>query len=138
MKTVEIRLWDDLDGKAGRRVQSDEQVVLEFTSRRVRKRVTLDLTTAHAAELEDLLSRWLEAGQDPDVKVAARPHSHKAGSREARDFYAGLREWAKSVGRDGEHWTSGKGSRPRQLYYPRGLVADYQDWLMSQAEKQAG
>lgn len=137
MQTVEIRLWDDVHAKAGERVPSDEQATLEYTSKRVRKRVRLDLTTAHMAELEDLLFRWLEAGRDLDAKAAALPHSHKAGSKEARDFYAGLREWAKSAGRDGEHWTSGKGGRARQLYYPRGLVADYQAYLLGEAERQA-
>ena len=126
-----------MEAKRGQRVQSGEQVTLEYASKRVRKRVKLDLTTAHAAELESLLFRWLEAGQDQDAKVTALPHSHKAGSKEARDFYAGLREWARAVCRDGEHWTSGKGGRPRQLYYPRGLVADYKDWLTEQAEKRA-
>jgi hypothetical protein len=138
VKTVEIRLWDDLDNKEGTRVQSDEQVTLEYTSKRVKKRVTLDLTTAHAGELEGLLFRWLEAGQDQDAKVAALPHSHKAGSKEARDFYAGLREWAAMVGRSGEHWTTGRNGQAKQFYYPRGLVADYQDYLLDLARKQAG
>jgi hypothetical protein len=138
MQTVEIRLWDDVHAQEGQRVQADQQATLEYTSKRVKKRVRLDLTTAHAAELEDLLFRWLEAGQDQDAKVTALPHSHKAGSKEARDFYAGLRAWAKDTGRDGEHWTSGKGSHPRQLYYPRALVADYKNWLISQAERRAG
>jgi hypothetical protein len=138
MRTVEIRLWDDLDDKAGSRVQSDEQVTLEYASKRVKKRVTLDLTTAHAGELEDLLFRWLEAGQDQDAKVAALPHSHKAGSKEARAFYAGLREWAAMVGRSGEHWTTGGNGKAKQFYYPKGMVADYQDYLLGLAEKQAG
>lgn len=138
MRTVEIRLWDDVHAKAGERVPSDEQATLEYTSKRVRKRVTLDLTTAHVKELENLLLCWLEAGQDLDAKVSALPHSHKAGSKEARDYYAGLRKWAKAAGRDGEHWTSGKDGRARQLYYPRGLVGDYQAYLLDQAERQAG
>jgi hypothetical protein len=112
-------------------------VTLEYASKRVKKRVTLDLTAAHADELESLLFRWLEAGQDLDAKVAAPPHSHKAGSKEARAFYAGLREWAAMVGRSDEHWTSGRNGQARQLYYPRGLVADYQEYLLGLAEKQA-
>jgi hypothetical protein len=138
MRTVEIKLWDDVHAKAGERVPSDEQATLEYTSKRVRKRVTLDLTTAHMKELENLLFCWLEAGQDPAAKVSALSHSHKAGSKEARDYYVGLREWAKAAGRDGEHWTSGKGGRARQLYYPRSLVEDYQAYLLDQAERQAG
>jgi hypothetical protein len=112
-------------------------VTLEYTSKRVKKRVTLDLTTAHVEELESLLFRWLDAGQDLDAKIAALPHSHKAGSKEARAFYAGLREWAAMVGRSGEHWTTGRNGQAKQFYYPRGLVADYQEYLLDQARKQA-
>jgi hypothetical protein len=134
MQTIEVRLWDDLDARAGERVPSDEQVTLEYTSKRVRKLVRLDLTTAHATELEDLLARWLDAGHDPAQPAAV---SHKAGSKEAREFYAGLREWARAVGRDDEHWTSGRNGRERQLYYPRQMVADYQEYLLGEAQRQA-
>lgn len=137
MQTVEVRLWDDLDARAGERVQSDEQVTLEYTSKRVRKLVRLDLTAAHAAELEDLLFRWLEAGHDPAQPMTVG-HAHKAGSKEAREFYAGLREWALATGRDGEHWTAGKNGRQPQLYYPRRLTADYQEYLLGEAQRQAG
>jgi hypothetical protein len=136
METVEIHLWDDLDARAGNRVESDQQVTLEYSTKRGSRRVRLDLTDEHAKELEEVLARWLDAGQRPREQASA--HGHQPGSAAARQFYAGLRDWAKAEGRDGEHWTSGKGGRARQLYYPRQLVADYREHLRSLAERQAG
>jgi hypothetical protein len=135
MQTIEIRLWDDVEAKAGRRVQADVQVTLEVTTPKGTERRVLDLTAEHLAELGGMLAPWLAAGRDPDAPAIAS--AHKAGSKEAREFYAGLREWAKSAGRDGEHWTSGKNGRERQLYYPRQMVADYQEYLLGEAQRQA-
>lgn len=131
MQTVEIRLWDDLHAKQGEKIPSDVQVTLEYKGKRRR----LDLTTAHAEELDKLLAPWMEAGQSPDAPPVT---AHKAGSVEAREFYAGLRAWAASVGRTDEHYTSGKNGQPRQFYYPRKLVADYEEHLRSLAERKAG
>jgi len=134
MKTVEIKLWDDVHAKKGARVQADETVTLEYASPRLHGSVRLDLSADHGKELDELLASWLEAGQGADAPMMAHG---KAGSKEARDFYAGLRAWAKSVGRDGEHWTKGRGDRPPQYYYPRSLVQDYEAYLIEQAERQA-
>lgn len=111
-------------------------MTLEYATKRGVRRVRLDLTDAHAKELEETLARWLDAGQKPSDQASA--HGHQPGSAGARQFYAGLRDWAKAEGRDGEHWTTGKGGRARQLYYPRQLVADYREHLRSLAERQAG
>lgn len=120
-----IRLWDDLHAKDGEKVPSDVQVELTYKTKKGTRHVRLDLTAAHGEELDKVLVPYLEAGQDPDV-----PASHgKPGSAQAREFYAGLRAWASEVGRSEEHWTSGKNGRPKQFYYPRQLIADYEAHL---------
>jgi hypothetical protein len=125
MQEILVKLWDDLHARAGERVASDVQVELTYRTKRGVQHVRLDLTGEHGEELDKVLAPWLEAGQAPDALA-----SHgKPGSAQAREFYAGLREWAASVGRAEEHWTTGKNGRPRQLYYPKRLIADYEAHL---------
>jgi Lsr2 protein len=129
MQTIEVRLWDDLHAKDGERVPGDTQVELTVKTKKGVRHVRLDLTAAHAEELEKVLAPWIEAGQVPGT-----PASHgKPGSAQAREFYAGLRTWAAEVGRSEEHWTSGKGGHPRQFYYPKRLIADYEAFLAGKA-----
>lgn len=133
MQEILVKIWDDVHAQDGERVAADAQVELTYVVKRNGKeqsrQVKLDLTDAHAGELDKELARWLDAGHAPDALA-----SHgKPGSAQAREFYAGLRMWAQSVGRDGEHWTSGKNGRPKQLYYPKALVADYEAFLAANA-----
>lgn len=133
MQTVEIRLWDDLHAKQGDKVPSDVQVMLEYKGKRRR----LDLTSAHAEELDKLLAPYMAAGQNPDAPPAhstARPEKPgtKAGGKLLRvapegmsphDWRRGMREWSDSLGLvnrkdpDLPAWQSS----PGKWYYPGDL-----------------
>lgn len=130
MQTIEVRLWDDLHAREGEKVPSDVQVELTYKTRKGTRHVRLDLTAVHGDELDKLLAPYLEAGQQPDAPA----HHGKPGSTQAREFYAGLRAWAASAGRSGEHWTTGKNGQPKQYYYPKRLIADYEAYLAAQAK----
>jgi Lsr2 len=132
MKTLEIKSWDDVHAQEGVRIESARTVSFSFD----KTDYELDLTAEHAAELEQLLAPWIKAAHPPSNGLVLT-RMRKPGSAESREFYAGLRAWAKAVGRDDEHWTSGKNGQPRQLYYPRQMVTDYEAYLLSQAERQA-
>jgi hypothetical protein len=133
MQTVQVHLWDDLDARGGLRVAAAQTVVLEYRRRRVR----LDLSDEHEAELAALLAPYLDAGVPEDT----RPVTHlgfKAGSKEARDWHAGLRAWADAAGRSSEYQIAGRQPGSKVNYrYPVSLVEDYQEYLISQAEPAA-
>jgi hypothetical protein len=132
MQTVEIKLWDDVDMRSGNRVPAEEQVVVEYRGRRVR----LDLTYAHAAELDTLLEPWLAAG-GPEAAAPEFRHGFKPGSKEARDWRAGLRHWADSAGRTAEYMpVPRRDGLPAKLNYryPLGLVRDYEAHLVELAK----
>jgi hypothetical protein len=133
MQSIEVKLWDDLHHcQDGNKVPADVQIELTYRTKKGVKHVRLDLTAAHGEELEKLLGPWLEAGQSPD----AAPSHGTPGSAQAREFYAGLRAWAAQVGRSDEHWTSGSNGKPKQLYYPRQMVADYKNYLMGKGAEE--
>jgi hypothetical protein len=140
MQTVEIRLWDDLEAAAGSRVPSSTWVTLEYgTEKGGVKRVRLDLTAEHEAELSGLLAPYLAAGSRPDQaspKAAFTPGS-RTGSTEARAYFAGLREWAEAEGRLEECYTTESPGKPRQYYYHREIRQDYEKHLLSLAGRQA-
>jgi hypothetical protein len=139
MRSVEIKLWDDVHyAEDAEKVEAVRKTRLVYQDGDgAPQEVVLDLTTEHADLLASQMARWIKAGHPPEQGIVLT-RGYKAGSKEARDFYAGLRAWAKSVGRDGEHWTQGRGGREPQYYYPRGLVRDYEAYLIEQAERQAG
>jgi hypothetical protein len=124
VKTFEV--WDDMayaDG--GRKVPATQTVNLRLGG----TQVDLDLSDESAHRLGELLAPWLKAGRPPEDRTAPVPGA--GGTRESREFFAGLRAWAAQVGRSDEHWTQGKGDKPKQYYYPKALIADYEKHLLA-------
>jgi len=131
MQEIQVKLWDDVHWHEEQgRVPSDETHYLELDGRRVR----LDLTSEHGKELASQVSRWLDAGR-PEGEEATARLGFKAGSAEAKQFYARLREWADAEDRSAEYKIRHRdGSTSLGNYkYGRRLVRDYEAYLLSQA-----
>lgn len=132
MQEVLLRLWCDKTWHdSQQKAESDGTHVLELDGHRVR----LDLTNENFQELAAWLAPWLAAGSQEDTGPVARV-GFKAGSKEAKDFRRGLREWADGEGRTEEY----KRERPDgkvDYKYPKKLYDDYVAYLLSQAEPAA-
>lgn len=129
MRTIEI--WDDLDAKAGRKVQAVGSVLFNYDG----KWYELDLSADHAVELAKDMARWVEAAHKPDSAVPARPAGIKpAPGGQRRAYWKALREWA-----DAQHLRNKQDdSQPAymtttgKMYYPVWLVEQYDAWLAEQ------
>lgn len=136
MQEISIRLLcDKTRAETGTKVDATQVRILEYG--KIRRR--LDLTDDKAAELDALLKPWLDAGSDEDAKPTARV-GFKAGSRESRDFYAGLRAWADREERTAEYTVNHRGGKKVakiNYRYPEKLVEDYEAYLASQARSAA-
>jgi hypothetical protein len=129
MQEVQLHLWDDKHWHdAEEKVTSEETHFLELDGRRVK----LDLTAAHSRELAELVGSWLDAGSDVDAPPVTRL-GHKAGSKESKDWHAGLRAWADKEGRT-EEYLKYRPSGKIDYRYPVKLVQDYEAYLLAQAQ----
>ncbi|MFD3464822.1 Lsr2 family protein [Streptomyces sp. NPDC058682] len=83
---VQILLTDDLDGS-----EADETIVFGLDG----KTYEIDLSTAHAAELRELLAPFLGGGR----KVSGgRATVRRMGSGKSSEDAAAIRAWAKDQG----------------------------------------
>lgn len=111
MRTIEVKLWDDLDNKRDRtRTPADVQVELTYVKDKRTRHVRLDLTTEHGTELDALLAPYLAAGQPADGAAPDGEHAVRnggkirrgppgePGSTEARRWRAQLRAWSDGLG----------------------------------------
>jgi hypothetical protein len=126
-------MFDDLHYAAGERVEADVTVRISFGMSGVNHRsVELDLSEVHAKELDDLLSPYLNAGQQAEpIKAPApnrlppRPPGH-AGQWNANAAYnLGMREWADAQGINYRNESTG------QVYYSRTLRDAYAEYLIN-------
>jgi hypothetical protein len=134
MQEVLVRLWCDKTFQDTReKVQAAETVIVEYRGKRWR----MDLSSGNAELLDAVLAPWLAAAR-PEDAPAEFHHGFKAGSAEAREWRAGLRAWADSVGRTSEYTVSHtRGGSKLNYRYPRDLERDYENHLLQQAEKVA-
>jgi murein DD-endopeptidase MepM/ murein hydrolase activator NlpD len=136
----QLVLGDDLiyhESGGKEHADADETVVISLDGT-VRE---LDLTAAHAAELRELLARYLEAGREPGQEAVAPPADGSArrvlkgqGRRRelpgTRDFYRGVRAFAAREGTPVP--TAGRQGK-KTYVYPDGLVPRYVKHLQSAA-----
>lgn len=132
MQEVLVKLWCDKTWHDDQeKAESDGSHVLELDGRRVK----LDLADSHYKVLAEFLEPWLAAGRPEGSGPVARL-GFRAGTKEAKDFRRGLREWADGEGRAGEY----RRERPDgkvDYKYPKRLYDDYVAYLLSQAEPAA-
>ena len=134
MQEVLVRLWDDVTlAEEGERAESDEQVELTFRRGGKEVAVRLDLTRAHGDELAAQLARWLKAGSPVGAAPEFR-HGFRPGSKEAREWRRGLRQWADGEGRTGEYLNPNATEAKNRFRYPDQLVKDYQEHLLAKAQ----
>jgi len=133
MQEVLVRLWCDMTlAQSGERVQSDEQVELVFRRAGKEVAVRLDLTAAHADNLAAGIAPYLAAGSEIGAPPVFR-HGFRPGSKEAREWRKGLRDWADSAGRTGEYLNPNATEAKNRFRYPDQLVRDYQEHLLAKA-----
>jgi nucleoid-associated protein Lsr2 len=125
MKQTVIQMFDDLVWAAERkRVPADESVRLGVDG----LWYELDLTAQHAADLKVVLRPYLVAAEVAEDVYPDRPKRSKRPNNPVHlAFNRGLREWAKSMGREAEYHPDTGG-----YYYPKQLKEDYREWLAKQ------
>lgn len=116
-----LAVWDDLERMNGKNVVAETTRTLTYQGRTVE----LDLTNAHAKELDRQLQHWLNAGS-PAGTVAAP--SDMAASRE---YNKGMREFADARGIKYE------GKKAGGFYYSRDLQRQYAEYLAEQEKRGA-
>jgi hypothetical protein len=129
MQEILVKLWCNRCYHAhGKRVEATEVRVVAHQ----RKRGRLDLCRSCAQEYDGVLGAWLLVADDEDARPETR---FRAGSKEARDFYAAMRKWADERGRTAEYMVTHRGPGPHKVNYgkPKKLVDDYTAYLASQA-----
>lgn len=140
MKEIIVRAWDDLDRDAGAKVEADHtDIPLQFGGRRV----TLDLTEAHRAELEEFLEDYFRVGT-AEPAAAGRPARREPGNhsrqhrqpapgviKAGRKRNAAMRAFAGTHGFEVKKIEKPDGSY--SYYYPKDLKDAFAEWEAQQA-----
>jgi hypothetical protein len=131
MQEIAIKLWCDRHWRAsGEKAEATEARQMEYGRRRGR----WDLCADCAAELDALAAGWLKSAQGEDARPTATA-GFRPGSRESRNFYAGLRKWADAQGRTEEYMVKHRpGTVSGKVNYRYDLlIEDYEEYLVSRA-----
>jgi hypothetical protein len=130
MQEILVKLWcNRCFHTHDRRIEATE--LRRFTAGRKPRRLDLCAPCAEAFDAE--VGGWAAMADEEDARPETR---FRAGSKESRDFYAGMRAWADTQGRTAEYEVRHRGPGPHKVNYnkPQKLVDDYLAYLAGQAK----
>lgn len=120
MREVAIRIWDDLEHKAGRRIEAQVTVTIGLNG----YWAELDLTAENEACLRQDLRKWLDAGHEPEVAPAPPGEKAKKSTWNTREWEHG-KEWGSAIRAFADENGISYVTKSGKWYYSRALRDAY-------------
>jgi hypothetical protein len=122
--------WDDLLlTEDERKVEAAETVTFVYEGREY----SIDMTTEHAVEYHQYMSRLVSAGRVVVRKRAAAQSKGRGRNSPRSDYLRGLREYFASIGEPLQSYSSGRDNKAQGYKYNGSHYKRYDEHLEQQA-----